>query len=42
MQDFITGYAASESMIRAALGVAIGESAETGRDVRTEREAWAR
>jgi hypothetical protein len=22
--------------------VAIGESAETGRDVRTEREAWAR
>ena len=23
-------------------GVAIGESEETGRDVRTEREAWAR
>ena len=23
-------------------GVAIGESAETGRDVTTEREAWAR
>jgi hypothetical protein len=24
------------------VGVAIGESAETGRDVTTEREAWAR
>jgi hypothetical protein len=24
------------------IGVAIGESAETGRDVTTEREAWAR
>ena len=24
------------------IGVAMGESAETGRDVTTEREAWAR
>lgn len=97
MENFITGYAASESMMRAAMlavlgqdkyrnpfagtrlseddvavadllkrtgawaraegaepysladglqdhliSVAIGESAETGRDVTTEREAWAR